>query len=52
METDQFGTILCSRIKKYRFCPANSEEELLKVVARLEKLGKDEMKVKKTTATK
>ena len=39
--------MLCSRIKKYRFYLANSEEELLKVVARLEKLGKDKIESKK-----
>ena len=40
---DQFGTILCNRIKKYRFLSANREKGLLKVVTRLGKLGKDKV---------
>ena len=38
---------MCSRIKKYRFLFDNSEEELLKVVARSEKLEKEEIESKK-----
>ena len=47
MRSDQCGTMLCSRIKSIDFYLANSKEELLKVVARLEKLGKDKIESKK-----
>ena len=39
--------MLCSRIKKYRFYLGNSEEELLEVLAKLEKLEKDKIEGKK-----
>ena len=35
--------MLCSKLRSIDFYLANSEEELLKVVARLEKLGKDKI---------
>ena len=47
MRSDQCGRMLCSRIKKLYFYLANSEEELLKVVAKLEKQGKDKIESKK-----
>ena len=50
MRSDQCGRMLCSRIKKLYFYLANSEEELLKVVAKLENKEKIKLKVKKTTA--
>ena len=39
--SDQCGRILWSRMKKHRFLSSEFKEELLKVVAKLEKIEKD-----------
>ena len=40
-----------AELRSIDFYPVNSEEELLKVAARLDKLEKDKIEVKRTTTT-